>query len=114
MKLRFFARGAGLVSLPGAMRYVGQAPRYIGREAQSGAFPATAEPFECDPDSAIGKRLCRLTRLDAALWPADATTAAACGVEFVRTRFADGEHVPDTQPAPAKAREGKKDEKLDG
>jgi hypothetical protein len=101
MQLKFFAKGDLLVSKPGFLpRFAGgDVPRYIGRSfvPRDGDKPAhhiaTKEPYACEANSEEGRRLAFLTRRDACLWPADAETAAACGVKFVSTEFKDGEHV---------------------
>lgn len=105
MKLKFYARGTHLVSYPRTHR-VGSPPRYIGREAQGRELLATAEPFECEAESFVGARLLRLMQSgarhgDLPLWPADAATAAACGVKFAQTKFEGGEHrivAPEIKP----------------
>src|SRR5688572_8707692 len=86
MKLRFYAKDDQLVSVPGAQPAMGQPPRYVGRklEVKDGVpgYPGTGEAFECDEDSATGRRLVKLVRRENSLTPADAYTAAACGLEF--------------------------------
>lgn len=97
--LKFVARGDDLVAEPGVTLYVGQSPRYVNREhvkLASGewGYPATAEPHTCKADSDEGRRLQLLVVRDRALWPADAATAAACGVPFVPLELHDGVWVP--------------------
>jgi hypothetical protein len=101
MKLSFFAKGNLLVSLPGQARGQGTVPRYVGRERVLGdgktkgtAFPATRDPFVVDESSTMVHRLVEQVAKWRALLPADAKTAAACGVPFVETEFSDGEHRP--------------------
>jgi hypothetical protein len=97
VKLRFFAKGDLLVTKPGFLPRAqgGDMPRYVGRTAGAArTFPASKDAHECDADSDEGRRLMFLTKVDSALWPADAATAAACGVSFVATEFKDGEHTP--------------------
>lgn len=105
MQLRFYARGTGLVSLPGETRIVGQHPRYVGRALKiidgAAAWPASEAAHECDSASAHGARLLKRCRAGE-LWPADEATAAACGVDFTALEFADGEWRP-AQPKPARA-----------
>lgn len=100
-KLRFYAKGSGSVSLPGFQGHIGQMPIMVGRkyDPEKGNWPATKDPFECDTDSTVGRRLARLTRIDDALWPADEATAVACGVPFVETEWRDGVIVPVTKGA---------------
>lgn len=97
MQLRFHARGTGLVSLPGENRIVGQLPRYIGRTLKlidgAAAWPANAEPHECDSSSPTAARLAKRCRAGE-LWAADEATAAACGVEFVALDHSDGAWIP--------------------
>lgn len=97
-QLSFYARGDLLVSHPTARRFVGQLPRYVGRKpvanGSEASWPATQQPFVCEADSDIGRRLVKLCGRDHALWPADETTARACNVPFQPVEFADGEWVP--------------------
>lgn len=96
MQLKFLAKADLLVTEPGTTGYAGQVARYINRvwdEALQG-FPAVAEPFVCDSDSADGRRLTKLLRRDACLLPADAETAAYCGVPFQAMTLADGVWLP--------------------
>ncbi len=110
--LRFYARADLLVYVPGARPGQGESPRYVGRgfvrgEPNKGGaqYPALKEAFECDEDSDAARRLVKLTRRDGSLWPADATTAAACGVEFTPVEFRDGAWLAKSAaPAPALAR----------
>lgn len=90
-KLRFLARDDGpngpmLVTVPGARPQDGQPPRYVGRRLQMvegrPAYVATREPFECDSDTDVGRRLVKLVRRENSLVPADAETARECGVAF--------------------------------
>ena len=92
MKLRFYAREDQLVPVPGSFPRIGQAPSYIGRKfvAADRSHPATDDPYECDAETEGGRRLKKLTRRDACLWPADEATARACGVAFVPVEVKDG------------------------
>lgn len=110
-QLAFYARGTLLVSHPTARRFVGQMPRYVGRVSslvdangvKTGGFPATKQPFVCEEDSEIGRRLVKLCSRDQSLWPADEATARACRVPFTPVEFVDGEWVakaPDAEPKP--------------
>ncbi len=109
-KFRFFARDDLLVTVPGSRPMMGQAPQYVGRlfvagDGTTGAsHPAKPEPYECEADSDEGRRLALLTRRDAALWAADAETAAGCGVDFVAVAVKDGVAVPTPKAAPAPQR----------
>lgn len=96
MRLRFYAREDQLVPLPGHRPLVGQAASYVGRkfDAATRGYPATPAPFECDSDSDEGRRLIKMTRRDACLWPADLETADVCGVAFVAVEVRDGVAVP--------------------
>lgn len=95
MKLRFLAREDQLVRIPGAKPLPGQPDMYVGRtfDAASRGYPATKDGYECDADSDGGRRLARLCRIDGSLFPANAETAAACGVSFAQTEFKSGVHV---------------------
>ena len=107
MKLKFLAKNDLLVTEPGTTAHAGQVARYINRawdEALQG-FPAVADPFVCDADSADGRRLTKLLRRDACLLPGDAETAAFCGVPFVAQTLVEGVW----RPAPAVAAKAKKD-----
>lgn len=114
MKLSFYARGDHLVTVPGVspqgdqhLPRVGRvgggdpigiaAPpnRRDGKPTQGRSLPPASEsPFVVEADSDAGRRLVKLTRRDASLWPADEETAAACGVAFVDLDFNDGEWLP--------------------
>ena len=113
MKLRFFAKDDELVYVPNSPKRQGQPPRYVGRtfvpgDADTGkpaAFPASAEPFECDSDDPNGRELVnRFLRGKRPLLPADKETAAACGVAFVAVSVKDGvaaqgASAPEAKPA---------------
>ena len=112
MQLRFYARGTGLVSLPGERRIVGQLPRYVGRKpiVTDGvcAWPASEDAHTVSVGSDAGARLMKRCR-DGELWPADADTAAACGVPFVPLAFADGAWSPAPTPPALTSRKTPKD-----
>lgn len=105
MQLKFYARGAHLVSYPRSQRE-GQRPRYIARSMEAplsgehaGAYPPAEDGFTCESATFVGRRLLRVMNRshasgDLALWPADEATARACGVPFVATEFVSGEHIP--------------------
>jgi len=112
-KLRFYAKDDDLVYVPTSVRMSGQAPQYIGRRIERGndardgktaknaTFPATNEAWECDADSADALEILnRFRRGKRPLWPADAETALACGVEFVKVEVKDGVAVPVKSAAP--------------
>lgn len=127
MKLRFYAKGDLLVSVPGQTILrrnadtgaAGSPVKYVGRVHvpaklrkgpgdsvivdEPASNPARSEAYECDSDTERGRRLMKLTRRDGSLWPADEATAAACGVPFVATEFSDGEHVAKSSLKPASA-----------
>lgn len=108
MKLRFLAKADLLVTEPGTTGYAGQVARYVNRawdEALQG-FPAVAEPFACDSDSTDGRRLAKLLRRDACLLPADAETAAFCGVPFQAVTLIDGAWQPAPPVAAKSAKKG--------
>lgn len=97
--LKFYARADLMVAVPGSTAFAGQVSRYLGRETKvenAGtpqevvSYPATKDGFACEADSPLAARATKLTRRDAAFWPADVATAAACGVLFVNTEFKDG------------------------
>jgi hypothetical protein len=100
MRLSFYAREGALAYIPGAPKFQGQAPPYVGRclvrgtEENTAAFPATSEPHVVDiSGSTVDQQaLNRWQRLAnaGAVWCADEATAAACGVEFVPVTFSDG------------------------
>lgn len=99
MQLKFFARGDLLVTVPGFSPVVGQAPAYVGREFKRidgvAVHPATRDPFTVDSDTPEGRRLVKLAKRDASLWPADKATAEHCGLPFVALAFDDGEWIPE-------------------
>lgn len=109
-RMKFYARGTGLVSVPDERRIVGLKPRYVGRTAVivdgACAFPAAREPYECaTPDEEA--RLGWITKNDASLWPADEATAHALGVPYVPLTWSDGSWIPTPAvQAKAKVREG--------
>jgi hypothetical protein len=97
--LKFVARADLLVREPGSVAVAGAPPRFANRETRklpSGewGYPALAEPFTCAANSEDAHRCAILARRDAALWPFDQTTAAACGLPFVPVELVDGEWVP--------------------
>lgn len=107
---RFCAKGRLLVPHPLKPRRVGEVAGYINRKAVIGedgrtAFPALPEPFEYDEKRPelrdLDRRLLKRVRRDGDLWPADAETAAACGVPFVPVQFSDGEWVVASSIKPA-------------
>lgn len=124
MKLSFHSRAGHLVAWPGT-KFIGQPPRYVGREfvkepdqkkAKSsgmlGVLRATSEPAVIDTDTADPGDVAHLIRQckKGGLLPADAATAAACGVEFAPvSQDQDGEWslsaavAPKPQPAPKKS-----------
>jgi hypothetical protein len=108
-KLRFFARDDLLVTVPGSRPMQGQAPQYVARSFVPGdgvkgaQYPATDKPYECEADSDEGRRLVLLTRRDGSLWPADAETAAACGVDFVAVSVKGGVAAPAPKAAPQRS-----------
>lgn len=112
MQLKFYAHSDQLVAVPGTSQYAGQVARYAGRSveikkeggAEVVSFPATQEGVTVDSESPEAKRYTKLVRRDGALYPADAVTAAACGVPFVALEFADGVWLP----KPEKAQKGGK------
>jgi len=100
MKLKFLAKGDGLVREPGVIEIVGTDPHYVGRAKLNlgdGRFcyPAVETAFEVDAASDAGRHLTKLVRRDGCLWPADKETAAACNVKFVPVKYDSGEWVPE-------------------
>lgn len=95
----------------------GQAPQYVGRKFIPGdgkttgaQHPAVESAYETESETDEGRRLIQLTSRDAALWPADKETAAACGVEFVAVEVKDGVAVRASAPTPrASASRAQKD-----
>jgi hypothetical protein len=107
LKLKFFARGDALVTVPGVYPQVGQALPRVGRvQGSDGVLRATKDPFEVDADSDAGRRLIKLVRRDQSLWPADKATAEACGVEFVELEYKDDEWVVKTKKPETKSQKG--------
>lgn len=98
MQLSFWAKADQLVPVPGYKPAPGTPPAYVGRTVlpvgETAGFPAVAEPFTCDSESEIGRRLLLLACRDACLIPADAATARACGVVFKAHELRDGVMVP--------------------
>jgi hypothetical protein len=109
-KLRFYAKDDGEEShrmyVPSSVRMHRQLPQIIGRTTVivdgKITHPATTEPWECDAESAdAAEILNRFRRGKRPLWPADAETALACGVEFVKVTVKDGVAVPVVEAKPA-------------
>lgn len=107
MQLRFYAAGDSLVhernpdgsSMP-AVR--GQHARYVGRsyDPATRGYPASSDPYVVDSDTCAGE-VVYLKRCvaDGDLVPADAATAAACGVSFARVVVKSGVAVPVSAPS---------------
>lgn len=109
MRLRFYARAGFSESDPRFPSEHGQPWRRIGRELDG---RASALPAEFDANSDAGRLVLKsITRqrdaamraLNAPLIPADAATAAACGLPFV-----DVEQGPDGEWTPKQARKADK------
>ena len=103
MILRLIAAADALANIPGAPYAVGQATRYLNRKfipadkatGTPSSNPAEETPHEVTLDTskqADANRLARYQKMAARgdIWPADAATAAECGVEFVPATFKDG------------------------
>lgn len=113
--LKFFAR-EGLVRDLECVPAIGQAARYLGRDfvppSKDGAklipasHPASRDGFECDADSDIARVAIKQTR-KGAFWPANAETAAVCGVEFVEVEFSDGVFAPKAKASTGSPRASK-------
>jgi hypothetical protein len=93
MKLKFYARGDGLVSLPDERRVVGLPARYVNRRQEGRAFPATEDAHEVDSSHANARRLVKRCQRDE-LWAADQATAEFCGVAYTPLEFKDGSWQP--------------------
>lgn len=101
MILRFIAREDALAHVPGAPYAVGQAAAFVGRsfvcvKGSPPAYPATREPHEVTLNEATKDGINRFARyqkmaMRGDIWPADAETAAACGVDLPSVAFMDGE-----------------------
>jgi len=105
--LKFVARENLLVRIPNSVQFIGQAPNYVNRSKQAlpdgtWGYPANAVPYEVPAKSKDAERVMLLTNRDAALWPFDEETAAACDTKFVAIEWVDGEWVPIRQPAKLK------------
>ncbi len=116
MKLKFHSRDGRTQPVPGTAAR-GQPREIVGRrltvEGKSMRHVATAEPFECDADSALGAALKRAA-MRGDIWCADAATAAFCGIEFQRLeRDADGEWIAAKAPAPAPTKPSKSEPKAE-
>ena len=105
MKLKFYSRRDHKVAWPGA-NSTGQPPRYIGRSWSVGDGKTTAalhhaskEPDVVDTDTTSPSDVAHIVRQcsKGGLWPADAATAAACGVALPKlTQDEDGEWIVET------------------
>ena len=109
MILKFYAKGAQLVRVPGAQPLPKQPDMYVGRyfDPATRGYPADKEPASFDSETASGQRLMRLCRLDNCLFPADQETANACNVKFVPTVWLDGCFVEAPVKSPNKSTESK-------
>ena len=87
--LKFYAREDLLVFRPHVTIAPGSPEQYVGRrfDPVTKSYPAKKEASGYDPESPQGKRLIELVRREGCLWPADAETAAACGVKFPTLKF---------------------------
>jgi hypothetical protein len=114
MKLAFLAKPDHMVNRPGG-RSVGAPPRYVGRRhvavddkagGVAGSYPAMAQPevFDVSPADPVFADLIRACA-KGGIWPADAETAAACGVPFValEQEKSSGEWVLKAASAPSKS-----------
>jgi hypothetical protein len=110
MKLRFIAAGDALAHIPGAPYAVGQPSRYVGRkfvppkDGNPAGYPATQEADEVELNVSRlddAQRFARYVKFAQRgdIWPADAETAAACGVEYATASFKDGEWTRTSSPA---------------
>lgn len=95
--LKFHAKKGHLCPIPGTSE-PGMVPSYFGRvvTVQNGetTFPATDDPTAVAEGSDFARRAKKLVQREELL-PADAATAAACGVPFVQpVREGDGWVVP--------------------
>jgi hypothetical protein len=107
MQLSFWAKSDLLVPIPGFRPSANLPPDYVGRgyakDEATGrhGHPALAEPFRCDSETDVGRRLVLLTRRDDCLLPADEATAQACGKRFIAHELSDGVMVPVSPKKPA-------------
>lgn len=94
--LKFYPAPGALVRVPGSAPVVGDPAPYVGREFDRAnrAYPATGAAFEVAPNTDVARRLCKLAVRDRSVIPADAATAAACGIAFVPHELVDGEFQP--------------------
>ena len=109
--LGFYARADLLVTDPSYRPIIGSTPRYVGRRCEQVDIggkkalrhPAVEKAYTCDFWSPSGQRLLKLARRDSSLYPADESTAAACGLSFIAVEFSNGEWAPKAAAkAPAK------------
>ena len=94
--IKFYAKGAELVRVPGAAPRPNQPDMYVGRyhDPTRRAYPATPEPYEVDENTDAGRRLISLARVDNSLYAADENTAKICGIEFIDVEYKDGAFIP--------------------
>ncbi len=94
--IKFYAKGAELVKVPGATPLPKQPDLYVGRyyDPSKRSYPAIKEGYEVEEDSDAGRRLIRLARIDNSLYAADEHTARVCGIEYVDVEFKDGAFLP--------------------
>jgi hypothetical protein len=92
--LKFIAREDALVREPGIRPAIGQAARYVGRyfDAALRGHPAHDKPAEFDTDKIEPVDVSDLKRAarKGGIWPADAATAAECGVALPEVEFSEG------------------------
>jgi hypothetical protein len=102
MQLKFYAKKDHVVHWPGP-KFTGQRHDYVGRKFEKasddkaakaagvlGVHAALKEAAEIDSAAPGADDLIRYCR-KGGLWPADADTAAACGVEFTKVEYSDSE-----------------------
>lgn len=121
-KVKFYARGPGIVTHPGTRPIVGNMPRYVGRRskmvdgsgivdgvlryAPQASYPVKQEGDIFPEKSREARQLIRRVRKEE-LWAANEETAKFCGVPYVALEFTDGEWSPRKQSAPKKQSKGR-------
>lgn len=97
--LSFYPAPGALVRVPGAAPAVGDPAPYLGRrlDRESRSYPPTGDAHSVPEGTDVARRLAKLCARDRSLIPADAATAAVCGVPFVEHELGpSGEFQPVT------------------
>ncbi len=93
MQINFYAKGDLLFPVPGTVLITGAPHRYVGRyhDPDTRSYPAKGTCESFDDSTPEGRRVIKVMRREAPLYPADKETAIRCGVPFVSLSYDCGE-----------------------